>query len=319
MAKAKKKGVEAQQPEQSTLYLMRPFIAITLLYLVLICTLPANKIVMDAYNLTAGQYRILFFLVQLPYVIIWFTAFYGYSNLQKYTNCIKKSVECEEFRLITRGVKYLAFGMPLISLIAICLNSISNSNQGFTPTAVITVNYLSLIVPLLAYTSIRKGTHGLAERAKVKFSITDTRSIMIILVIIGVAYCYFTFRRLNLDSLGATDNPYFLPAWLMIGTVIIPYLFAWFSGLLAAYEMVLYSRQVQGVLYRQSMRLLSLGIVGIIAGGVGLQYLRTVLPRTGYISISNGLVWSYIFYVVLAIGFSLLIMGAIRLKRIEDV
>ncbi len=319
MAKAKKKGVEAQQPEQSTLYLMRPFIAIALLYLVLICTLPANKIVMDAYNLTAGQYRILFFLVQLPYVIIWFTAFYGYSNLQKYTNSIKKSAECEDFRLITRGVKYLAFGMPLISLIAICLNSISNSNQGFTPTAVITVNYLSLIVPLLAYTSIRKGTHGLAERAKVKFSIADTRSIMIILVIIGVAYCYFTFRRLNLDSLGASDNPYFLPAWLMIGTVIIPYLFAWFSGLLAAYEMVLYSRQVQGVLYRQSMRLLSLGIVGIIAGGVGLQYLRTVLPRTGYISISNGLVWSYIFYVVLAIGFSLLIMGAIRLKRIEDV
>ena len=319
MAKAKKPSLEVNNPEQTTLSLIKPFIGIAVLYVALICLLPANNIVMDNYNLTSGQYRILFFLVQLPYIIIWFTAFYGYSSLQKYTTSLKRSPESEDFRLIAKGVKYLAFGMPLISLIAICLNSISNMNQSFTPIAIITINYLSLLVPLIAYTTIRKGTHGLADRAKVKFSIADTRSIMFTLVIIGVAYCYFTFRKLNLDSLGASDNPYYLPAWLMISTVLIPYLFAWFSGLLAAYEIVLYSRQVQGVLYRQSMRLLSLGIVGVIAGGVGLQYLRTVLPRTGYITINNGLVWSYIFYVFLAVGFSLLILGAIRLKRIEDV
>jgi len=319
MAKSNKNSLEVKKSDQSMLYLMRPFFVIAIVYVLLINVLPANEIVMERYNLGHDQYRVLFFLVQLPYMIIWFMAFYSFAKLQRYSNKIQKSPESEDFRTITKGIKYLAFGMPLVSLIAISLNSIAVSSPGFNPTAVIAINYLSLIVPLLAYTTIRKGTHGLADRAKLNFGIIDTRFIMSILVVIGVAYCYFTFRKLNLESLGSADNPYYLPAWIMITTIIMPYLFAWFSGLLAAYEMVLYSRHVQGVLYRQSMRLLSLGIVGIVAGGVGLQYLRTVVPRTGHISINDTLVWAYFIYVVLGIGFSLIIIGAIKLKRIEDV
>ena len=319
MAKIATKDIDLKHSEFSTLYIMRPFFIIAAIYFLLIALLPANTVVMETYNLTSDQYRVLFFLVQLPYLIIWFLAFYGYAKLQQYSNSINKSPEAGDFRQITKGVRYLAFGMPLVSLVAIALNSIAVSNPRFNPSVVIAINYLSLVVPLLAYTTIRKATHGLVERAKIKYSIGGTRSIMFILILIGVAYSYFTFRMLNLDSLGASDNPYYLPAWLMITTIIIPYLYAWFSGLLAAYEMVLYSRQVPGVLYRQSMKLLSLGVVGIIAGGVGLQYLRTVMPRTGHITINDRLVWSYVFYVVLAIGFSLLIIGAIRMKKIEDV
>lgn len=313
------KSREQANIDQSTLYIFRHFFGIILLYIVLIFTLPASSTVMERYNLAPEQYHILLFLVLLPNMLIWFAAFFGYAKLKQYTSILIKSPEHEDFSLITKGVKYLAFGMPIVSIVAICLYSITHSHQGFNPAAIIIVNYMSVLVPLLAYNAIRKGTHGLADRAKVKFSIADTRSIVFILVIIGVAYCYFTFRQLNLDSIGASDNPYYLPAWLMISTIIIPYLYAWFSGLIAAYEMILYSRRVQGVLYRQSMRLLSIGIVGVVAGGVGLQYLRTVIPRTADISIDSGLIWRYLFFVIFVIGFAFLIVGAIRLKKIEEV
>lgn len=291
----------------------------TILYLILIFVLPANKVAMQNYNLDPTTYRILLLLVVAPYMLIWLGAFYGYAKLQQYTNLLKKSAEGEDFQYITRGTMYLAYGLPIVALLSICLNSIANSHPGFKPTAIIVVNYASLLVPLLAYNTIRKGSHGLVERSKTRFSLTDMRTIVMVLVVIGVAYCYFTFKKLNLDSIGSSDNAYYLPAWLMITTVIIPYLYAWFSGLLAAYEMVLYSRQVQGVLYRQAMRWLAGGIVGIIAGGVGLQYLRTVVPRTGHIALNTTLLLANIIYVILAIGFILLIIGAIRLKKIEEV
>jgi len=252
-------------------------------------------------------------------MLVWLGAFYGYGKLQQYTNLLKKTPEGIDFQCIAKGVRYLAYGLPLVALASISLSTIANSNPGFKPTAIIVVNYLSLLVPLLAYNMIRKGSHGLVERSKTRFSLSDMRALVMVLVVIGVAYCYFTFKKLNLESIGSSINPYYLPAWIIITTLIIPYLYAWFSGLLAAYEMVLFSRQVQGVLYRQAMRYLASGIVFIVAGGVGLQYLRSVIPRTGYIQLNSTIILANIAYAILAIGFVLLIIGAIRLKKIEEV
>lgn len=285
----------------------------------LIFLLPANKVAMHNYSLDTSQYKILVFLVTLPYMIIWLGAFLSYAKLAQYTHLIKKAPEGEDFEQITKGIKILAYGLPLVSITSICLSAIANSFTGFKPTSIILINYASLLVPLLAYPVIRKGAHGLVERSNSRFSLNDVRALVIVLVLIGVGYCFFTFKKLNLDSLGSADNPYYLPAWLMITTVIIPYLYAWFSGLLGAYELMLYSRQVKGVLYRQSMHLLSAGFVGIIAGGVGLQYLRTVIPRTGHIALNSALLLANIIYIILVIGFVILVIGAIKLKKIEEV
>jgi hypothetical protein len=289
------------------------------LYVALIFILPANKVAMSNYNLDAPTYHVLLLLVVGPYMLIWLGAFYAYVKLQQYTTLLKKTPEGEDFHHITKGVMYLAYGLPLVALLSIFVNSIANSHPDFKAASIIIINYASLLVPLLAYSTIRKGSHGLAERAKIRFSLSDMRTVVMVLVLLGVAYCYFTFKKLNLDSIGSAENPYYLPAWLMITTVIIPYLYAWFSGLLAAYEMVLFSRQVQGVLYRQAMRWLASGLVGVIAGGVGLQYLHTVVPRTGHLSLSSTLLLVNIIFLTLAIGFILLIIGAVRVKKIEEV
>jgi hypothetical protein len=172
---------------------------------------------------------------------------------------------------------------------------------------------------LVAYLLIGRGTRSLIEHAKFRLSSNESRLIVLAFLILGVAYCFFTFQKLNLHSLTATDNPYYLPGWLLITTIIIPYLYAWFSGLLAAYEMLVYGRNVTGVFYRRGMQLLAAGLVGIIASSVIIQYIRTVVPRAGHLSLNTTLLMINIIYICMAIGFVLIIIGANRLKKIEEV
>ena len=309
----------AKSSSFSTYKIIRPIFVFVFIYISLIFLLPANKMVMQDHNLSNEQYHIILFLILMPYMLVWVAAFYGYAKLVQYTDLIKKTPEGSDFEYISKGSMWLAYGLPIPALLAILLHSIAVSRPTFLPSALIIVNYISLIIPLVAYTYIRKGAHGLAERSKTRFSIANARLTVVILIILGVAFCYFTFKRLNLDSLSSAANPFHLPAWLMITTIIVPYLYAWFSGLIAAYEMILYSRQVQGVFYRQAMQLLSSGFLVVIASGVGLQYLRTVVPQTGHLSFNSTLLATNVIYVVMAIGFTLLITGAFRLKKIEEV
>lgn len=238
----------------STAKLIRPILFLLPLYIALIFLLPPSNKVMSSYGISSMEYNVLMVLVALPYILVWIGGFLAYARLQQYTNLLKRTPEGGDFQQITQGIKYLAYGLPLVAVLTICLNSLGNNISELKAASIIIINYISLAVPLIAYSAMRKGTHGLIERAKLRFSLNDMRSIVIALVLIGVVYCYFTFQKLNLESVGSADNPYYLPAWLMITTVIIPYLYAWFSGLLAAYELVIFGRQVQGVLYRQAMR-----------------------------------------------------------------
>lgn len=313
------KHLPIKKPGISTLSLIKPILLLIPLYIGLIFILPANKVVLRSYGLEPLQYHILLLLVTLPYMLVWLGAFLAYARLQQYTKLLKKTPEGRDFQQVTQGIKYLAYGLPLVAVLSICLNSIGNNISELKAASIIIINYLSLAVPLIAYSSMRKGTHGLVERAKLRFSLNDMRTIVIALVLIGVGYCYFTFKKLNLESMGSADNPYYLPAWLMITTVIVPYLYAWFSGLLAAYELVIFSRQVQGVLYRQAVRWVASGMVAVVIGGFGLQYLRTVVPRTGHLSINSALLFAFTAYTILVVGFVLLIVGVSKLKKIEEV
>ncbi|HEX7632939.1 MAG TPA: hypothetical protein VF401_01285 [Candidatus Saccharimonadales bacterium] len=288
-------------------------------YILLLFVLPANKIAMHNYHLSSTQYHALAFIVLLPLLLIWLVAFYSYGKLEQYAELIQKTPEGSDFLQLARGVKWLAWGLVIPSLVGIILNSIANARHGFLSTALITVNYLSLIIPLIGFSLMRRGAQGLTDHAKIRLSMANMQILITIFVALGVIFCFFTFQHLNLHSLGSTDNPYYLPGWLLIVTLIVPYLYAWFSGLLAAYEIVLFSKEISGVFYRQAMRLIGGGMLGVIASSVGLQYLRSVSPRTGHLSLSSTLVIINIIYVLMAIGYVSISMGAAKLQKIEEV
>jgi hypothetical protein len=98
----------------------------------------------------------------------------------------------------------------------------------------------------------------------------------------------------------------------------VPYLYAWFVGLLGIYELITYGRHVRGVLYRQAMQLLVLGLFATVVGSIASQYSRSVQPQGGLL-LNVHLIFIVLFQIVTGIGFILIAAGAHRLKKMEEV
>ncbi len=298
---------------------VKKWVLLTIGYLLLTQVLPANKADLHTYGLSLAQYHVLRFLLALPLSLLWFAALFGYSQLDQYAKSIAKTPEAEGYRRLTKGCLWLAWSLVIPAVVSLFFSTIASSNSGLHSAAVIITNYLGLGLTLLAFVNIGSGTQELAVKAKHHFSAANTRSLQFIFVAGGVLYCYLTFRNLDLHSLASTSNPYYLPLWLLISSLFIPNLYAWFIGLLAVYEIGFLARSSPGVLYQRALKTFALGLVAVIASLISVQYLHTTVPRTGHLSLNTTLIITYSIYMASIIGFALLALGAWRLKRIEEV
>jgi hypothetical protein len=271
-------------------------------YLVLVSLLPANRLSMQQYGWTSFDYHMIYLMIVIPMVAIWFAGFYGYYCLQRYANSISGSPDADDYRQLSRGVAWLAWGLPIQSLSAVLLNGIANSYTGFHSWSIIISNYISLIIPLVAFTIIGNSSRNLITRANIRISLGGARSIVLAFVTLGVLFCYLSFRHFDLASLNGTNNPYYLAMWFMLLTIIIPYLYAWFVGLLAAYEIASLATHVRGVLYNQALRLLGSGLVAVIVSSILLQYIGSVAPRTGHLELNSRLFVIYIIRLLAGAG-----------------
>lgn len=290
-----------------------------LFYVVLLFLLPVNKASLAAYHINMFQERIINFVITTPSFIVWLAAFMSYAILRQYANSIRRAPEGQHFEKLAKGSHWLAWSLPIAAISALLLNGIANKWTDFQPTAVITTNYISLILPLIGLSIIGAASRGLVSIAGIKHSLSNARFIIILFLAAGVIYCYLTFRHFDLTSLSSTSNPFYLPIWVMAFTVIIPLLYAWFIGFLASYEIVLLSRQVGGVLYRQSLKYLAGGLVTIIGSLIALQYMHGISAHPSHLMLDYGLAFKIVFEVTAGIGFVLLGYGALKLRRFEEV
>jgi hypothetical protein len=302
-----------------TRHAIRTFAVLTLLYVVLIFALPANTQVTQSYHLRGLDYHVLLFAINLPSLVVWFAAFYSYSKLYGYARSIPSAPEGKDFKRLADGCAWLAWSLPAPAIISLVLFAVANNHGGFNGAAVIITNYSNLLLPLVGFTLIGGAARSLVTRAKVRFAANSMRGLVLLFVMIGVLYCYLTFRHLSLGSLGATHNPYYLPVWLAVLSVIVPYLYAWFVGLLAAYEISGYSKNVRGLLYRQPLQLLVGGLITVVTSSVALEYIGVINPRVGHLVLDYKLLLTLAFRIAGGLGFTLIAIGANRLKKIEEV
>ncbi len=292
---------------------------LAIFYVFLILVLPASTVATQDYNLSALEYRVILLALALPSLLIWLAAFIGYAKLRLYARSIRKTPEGIYFDQLAEGCTWLAWSLPVSTIVPTVLNAIANEHPGFHSIAIILSNYISLILPLIGFSVIAGASRGLLGNVRAKLSLANARIIIIGFLVLGVVYCFLTFSRFDLTSLGSTDNPYFLPAWLMVITVIVPYLYAWFMGILAAYELTLFSKHVRGVLYRQAVGFVVGGLLAVILSSVALQYINSVEPRVGHLVFSYKLILVLLFRIIGGAGFILLALGANRLQKIEEV
>jgi hypothetical protein len=274
---------------------------------------------MRTYHLSSPEYHVLLFLVELPITLIWFAAFYAFHRLQRYTASIVNTKEEEVFQKLTSGFQWLAWGLVVPTIISLITESIAAKHPGFESTSIISANYLNVIFSVVAFSYIADSAHKLFTQANIKTPDVAFRTLLFFFVTLGTLYCFFTFRHLDLQHLSSNNNPYYIPVWLLIFTIIVPYLYTWLLGILSAYQFALFSKQVKGIIYRRALQFVSGGVAIVILDSIGIQYLHTVIPRSGHLALNIILLASYFIYFCIVLGFILISLGVNKLKKIEDI
>lgn len=298
---------------------LQHFAWVAAFYVLLSLLLPASEATRQAYGLTTFEYHVVALLVAFPTLMVWLAAFIGYSQLRGYARAVRKTPEGIYFDQLAGGITWLAWSLPVSVIVPLVFNSIADNGRNFHAGSIIVSNYMTLILPLVAFSVIAGASRGLLATVKVKLTLTNARFIIAAFLLLGVLYCFATFRHFDLTSLGSTQNPYFLPLWFMVVTVTVPYLYAWFMGILAAFEITLFSRSVKGVLYKRPLGLLAAGLLLVILSSVAQQYTASVEPRLSHLVLDYRLVLTLLFRLITGGGFILIALGARRLQKIEEV
>lgn len=290
-------------------------------YLVMTFSIPPDPAALDKYDITSSQARLLGLTITIPIILIWGAAFYGYDRFKRYAASIRQDRDGQALDSIANGLMVLALGLPISSLTSTALSYASRTNEGLIPTAVIVNNYVSMLVALVAFAYILRGAKALAEVTGRKFLVKNRRMYDAVYVALAAAYSYAV---LNSDyktepAPGTNQASYYLPDWLIVTTLLVPYLAAWYAGLLANAQLGFYRRNVKGTLYKSALGYLVAGIMTVVITSVIIQLFSLFGAEIADLSLGALLVVIYALIAVIAAGYLFIAMGAKRLNKLEEV
>jgi len=277
-------------------------------------TLPVSQQTLDSIHINLFQYHVLAFSILVPYCLIWLAAFYAYVHMQGYAKLLGSAPEAPAFAHIGKGLKIMAWGLAVPAIISVILRSLTVEHTNLIATAAIINNYIALLVPLLAFTIIGNGSSILSKLTKTKLGPLTIRLFALVFITFSVLYTWLTLQEYRVDN-----NPYYLSLPMIILTLIIPYLYAWFLGLFASLQMAGYAQRVKGLLYKRALNLVAIGIVTVIASSTLIQYFMIIFAGQKDLTAASVELMLYIFLILEAIGFVSISDGAKRLKRIEEI
>lgn len=281
---------------------------------------PTDSSAMAKHHLTLTQARLASFSITIPLIFIWLIAIRGALALSRYARRIEKDQDGVLFKLLAKGLVVLAIYLPIRAILRIGSGYLVQMHPELSRISNIVITYINLVMPLIAFILISKAARGLAIMAKARPSQRAIHGLVIAFAVLAVGYCYLL---LNVNGTIAPNNwliatnQYFSTPVLLF-TVAAPYLYLWFIGLSAAYEILLYQRHVDGVIYKKSLRLLSIGFGIVMIFSILLQFITSISSMLTSLSFSLVLLMAYSFLIIVAIGFGLISRGVRNLEKIEE-
>lgn len=277
--------------------------------------LPPSSDALRSLHVSVEEYRLGILTLVVPYAIIWFSAFYGYDKLARYAKTVRETREGGAFHYIATGTGILAWGLALPTLLAIILGGVSARYPHFTPVRSVVDEYIALLAPLIGFWTVGAGTRQLTDLVHTRPTRAGSLLFGLIMILIAI---YFEHAVVRNHYTGG--RPYYLPLQLLLITIVAAYVYSWYIGLLAAYELWLYAIKARGVLYRRVLSQLAAGIAVIIIGSICTQYIGASFASKGAVaSFLSTLVILYGLLIIQAVGYVLVAISAGRLKRIEEV
>jgi hypothetical protein len=247
-------------------------------------------------------------------VAIWGAAFYGYVKLSDYARMIKGNADGKAFQKLSRGLFWLALWLPVTSIVSILFTNISHVHSEFTTPAAIINDYLALVIPFIGFLYIGMGASEFSKITKRRPSQLAKYATALILISVGVVYTHLVTTTEN-----TLNAEYHVDTIAMLITLVIPYIFMWYVGMFATYEIYAYQLRVKGVLYGRSLKLLAIGMALLIITSIFIQYLSTLSNRLTSLSLNGVIALVYLLLLILGVSYVLIAIGAKRLQKIEEV
>lgn len=290
------------------------YVGLIVLYIGLVLGLPIDPEMLAQYSVSEFTARLVIISFAVPGIIIWLMSFYGFIRFREYGQIIKNEKEGPAFNKLVQGLMVLSFSLPINSILGSLLDFIAYKNPGFVSSATIIRNYLTLGYQLAAFSLIAIGALGLRNTLKNRQG-RSSQKLAIATIIFSSAFTWLILASPFTQNIG---NIYRLPEWLVLLTLVIPYLITWYMGVMAVKNLAIYQINVKGILYRQALSKLTKGIGLIVSLSIVIQLLMTLATDISAENVSSVVLLVYAFLALYAISFGLVAKGARHLKRLEE-
>lgn len=289
-------------------------------YLLVVLFLMPGADTLQRYNLTIPEARALRLALIVPYMVIWFVAFFGYVKIKHYSQIISSSNDGASLGLMAKGLLVLALGMPVIAIINSLTTYVSSHHPAWTKTFVLINSYTDILIGIIAMTLLHKGARSLAKYVDRGIAKKPSYVVSIVITIMGSAFVGLMLNSSTQSTeLNSTHIAQNLPVALLVITVIFPLIFIWYNGLLAAHYVLIYRRYIYGAIYRSALGYLAGGIVFVILARITLRYLSSISAVFSTWTLRYVLIALYVFLFMMALGFGLIAKGAKKLTKLEEV
>lgn len=291
------------------------------IYFVATVLVTPNPAVLERFNISATTVRIINLTFAVVYAIIWLIAATGYVRIREYSQLIRKNKDGKGFALIASGLAFLALRMPISSTVNAIFIYFGREYDWLQPIGVISNNYLGVILALAGIGLISLGVNSLLELVPKTLPRRNNIIMLVVSVALVAAYTYLAIGHPGYDAPLEPGQraSYYLPSWLIVSTIILPYAYIWYHGFMAAISLRHYRQNVKGTLYKQGLRWLTWGISIVLVGSIILQFSGARLITGSRFQVQPILIAAYIWFLIIAIGYGCIAMGARRLKKIEEV
>ncbi len=276
-----------------------------------------TKQVLSQYHLNTVQARLLTLTVILPVIGIWLVALYGFLRFKEYTSLIKNSRDGKAMDKLCDGLLLLALGPPLAAALSAILTFLARTYSGWTGSITIFNNYITLIVMSLGLYFISDGAEQLIALVRKKPSRREQNLLVLLFIILSTFYAHLVINQADGTTLGG--RVYYMPNILILATIAIPYLYFWYRGLVGAYYIYYYQKQINGEIYKKSLVYLATGIASVILASILVRFLVSISAKLTALSLTPILLIVYGLLFVSGMGYALIAIGAKRLRKIEEV
>jgi hypothetical protein len=254
--------------------------------------------------------------IVVPLIIIWFVALWGAITFRTYANIIQGSPESRGLSLIANGLMWLLVYLVTLSLGGVLLPYFAQTS--WVNTFVVLRNHLPVISSLIGFGLLCLGS--LRLRVSTPFRVWTRGALVLVLLMSALAGVFVWLFLMTESPLPRNGVPaYVLSKETLVFTLVLPYCWSWFLGLLAALNLTRYARRVNGIIYRQAIRDLAWGVAGAVVMVASIQLITLSSRFLTRLELGALLLVVYVLLAICAVGFLLVRSGARKLTRIEVV